>query len=74
MDNQRQQQEERSSPGLMTVPEAARILMCSISTVRRLMMQRRISYYKIRKCVRFSREQIDEYMEKKRIRSIREYV
>ncbi len=48
--------------GLMIATEVAQYLNCSISTVRRLVMNSRIPHFRLGKLVRFRRSDIDAWL------------
>jgi excisionase family DNA binding protein len=55
---------------LFTVPEAAHFLSVSVPTVRRLMQSRQIAFRKVGGSIRFSRNDIDVFVEKSRVESV----
>jgi excisionase family DNA binding protein len=59
--------------GLLTITEVAEFLRISIPTVRRLIEQREIPFLKVGGSIRFTRSDIDTYLEKRRVRSIDHY-
>lgn len=52
---------------LMTIDEAAEFLRLSPRHVRRLAAERRIGFRRLGRCVRFSREDLNEYIEESRV-------
>ena len=56
---------------LFTVPEAARFLRVSVSSMRRLQQGRRLPFVKIGGCIRFSRSDLAAYVQRCRVESIR---
>jgi excisionase family DNA binding protein len=56
--------------GLLTITEVAEFLRISIPTVRRLIEQRQIPFLKVGGSIRFTRSDIDAYLQKRRVRSI----
>ena len=48
--------------GLMVATDVAQYLNCSISTVRRLVMNSRIPHFRLGKLVRFRRSDIDAWL------------
>jgi excisionase family DNA binding protein len=55
---------------LLTITEAAEYLRVSVPTVRRLAAQRQMSFIKVRGSVRFTRDDVDSYLERQRVRAI----
>ena len=47
---------------LMTVPELASYLRCSVTTVRRIVARGEIPHYRLGKMVRFRRREIDTWL------------
>lgn len=58
------------SLGLLTVPDVARLLKISVSSVRRLQQCRKIPFRKIGGSIRFTRSDVAAYVEKRRVGSI----
>jgi excisionase family DNA binding protein len=56
--------------GLLTINDVAEFLRVSVPTVRRLVAQRQISFLKVRGSVRFTRDDIESYLEMHRVRTI----
>jgi excisionase family DNA binding protein len=61
-----------TSLGLFTIAEVAEILKVSIRTVRRLQQQRSIPFVKVGGAVRFTRNDLAFYLEKRHVRPIDE--
>lgn len=65
-DPEERQAGKRDRPGgrdrLMTTQEVAAYLHCSVSTVRRSVLSRRIPHYRLGKIVRFRRSDIDNWL------------
>ena len=61
-----------SSPAieLLTVPEVAKLLNISDSTVRRLQDSRHIPFFKVGGCVRFAKADVMSYLQKRRVEPI----
>jgi excisionase family DNA binding protein len=55
---------------LLTIAEVARLLKISIPSIRRLQQRRLIPFFKVGGSVRFTRNDIISYLEKKRIETI----
>ena len=55
---------------LLTIPEVARLLKISVPSVRRLQQQRRIPFFKVGGRIRFERNDIVAYLQKRRVHSI----
>jgi excisionase family DNA binding protein len=55
---------------LLTIAEVAELLKISVPSVRRLQQQRRVPFYKVGGCLRFSRNDIVEYLLQRRVPSI----
>ena len=53
--------------GLMTIDEAAEFLSISARHVRRLVAERRIGFHRLGRCVRFSRDDLNDYIETSRV-------
>jgi excisionase family DNA binding protein len=53
--------------GLMTTDQAADYLAMSARQVRRLVAERRIAFRRLGRCVRFSLEDLNEYIEASRV-------
>jgi excisionase family DNA binding protein len=58
------------APELLTIPEVAELLKVSESTVRHLQQQRQIPFIKVGGSVRFTKSDVNSYLEKRRVRSI----
>jgi excisionase family DNA binding protein len=58
---------------LLTIPEVAKLLKISVTSVRRLQQQRRIPFFKVGGGIRFTRSDIDAYLQKRRVLSIDSY-
>lgn len=55
---------------MMTVDEAAKFLRMRPRHVRRLVAERRIVFYRIGRCVRFSRDDLTAYVNEHRVTPI----
>jgi len=55
---------------MFTNVEAANLLGVSISTMRRLHQGRRVPFFKIGRCVRYSRHDLEAYLSKHRIEAV----
>lgn len=55
---------------LFTVPEVAQFLTVSVPSVRRLMQQRQITFRKVGGSIRFSKSDIDSFLEKSCVESV----
>jgi len=67
-----QSTDARSASNLMTIAEAARFLRVSISSLRRLQQGRHIPFIKVGGSVRFARNDLLAYIEKRRVRPVDE--
>jgi excisionase family DNA binding protein len=56
--------------GLLTIPEVAGLLRISVQSVRRLQRQRHIPFIKVGGCIRFAKDDIASYLEKRRVGAI----
>lgn len=59
-----------SGSELLTIPEVARLLKASVSTVRRLQERRLLAFVKVARGVRFERAAITAYLKKNRVEPI----
>lgn len=59
-------------PGLLTISEVAELLKLSVWTVRRLQRQRKIPFVKVGRSIRFTRSDLEAYVDKRRISAIGE--
>ncbi|MBV1699525.1 MAG: helix-turn-helix domain-containing protein [Hyphomicrobiales bacterium] len=59
--------EATRSSALLTVPEVAEFLKVSVQSVRRLQQRRKIPFIKVGGCVRFTRNDIDLYLDGRRV-------
>ncbi len=55
---------------LLTIAEAARLLGISATSMRRLQQGRRIPFFKVGRCIRFSSRDIVAYLAKRRIEAV----
>jgi excisionase family DNA binding protein len=55
---------------VLTNAQAARLLGVSISTMRRLQRGRRVPFFKVGRCVRYSRLDLETYLSKHRIEAV----
>ncbi len=55
---------------LLTIPEVARLLKVSQTSIRRLQLQREIPFIKVGGSVRFSREDVFSYLRRRRVDAI----
>ncbi|OGG50422.1 hypothetical protein A2704_05805 [Candidatus Kaiserbacteria bacterium RIFCSPHIGHO2_01_FULL_54_36b] len=55
---------------LLTIPETAEFLKVSNSTVRRLQQQRQLPFIPVGRSVRFAKDDILSYLQKRRVESI----
>jgi excisionase family DNA binding protein len=60
------------SSGLLTIAEVAELLKLSVSTVRRLQRQRKISFVKVGGSVRFVESDLAAYLARRRVGAIGE--
>jgi excisionase family DNA binding protein len=58
---------------LLTILEVAEFLRVSVPTVRRLMEQRQIPFFKVGGSIRFTRGDIDSYLQKRQVQPIDQY-
>lgn len=58
------------SADMFTSVEAAKLLGISISTMRRLQQGRRVPFFKVGRCVRYSRHDLEAYLSKHRIEAV----
>lgn len=49
-------------PTLLDMKQAASLLCCSISTMRRLILNRQIPFYRVGHSIRFSKEELARYL------------
>lgn len=59
-----------SGSELLTIPEVARLLKASVSTVRRLQERRLLAFVKVARGIRFERTAITAYLKKNRVEPI----
>jgi len=53
---------------LMTVPEAAEYMRFSPSYLRKLVMNKKVPFFKIGRAVRFDKEELDDFIREGRVR------
>lgn len=61
---------ELNKKPLLTLPQVAEILSISNAGMYRLVGQRKITFYKVGRSLRFSEQDIEAYLSKNRIESI----
>ena len=59
-----------SGSELLTIPEVARLLKASVSTVRRLQERRLLAFVKVGRGIRFERAAITSYLKQNRVEPI----
>lgn len=62
---------EPTTVDLLTIPEVAKLLRMSVSNVRRLQQGRKIPFFKIGGCIRFSKDDVFTYLGEQRVGAIR---
>lgn len=65
--------EQNEALKLLRVTEAAEMLRLTKRTIYHLVKTRKLPFYKIGSCVRFKREDVEEYLESKRVKAIGRY-
>jgi excisionase family DNA binding protein len=63
-------QSPEKNEGLLDIPQAAQFLGIANSSMRRLQADRYVPFYKIGRCVRFSRKDLEAYVAKRRVEPI----